>query len=265
MEAEVITSFRFAYGGYNVQEIAAGRILRDDDEAWQVAIEEGYIARPPLPAAAAAATETELTDPAWPPVPRLWPGEIVACVASGPSLTQADVDQLRGRCKVIVVNDNYRLAPWADLLYAADEKWWDHHHGVPEFAGIKVTWSVPAAKRWNLKRVPGVRQPGLSCDPARLHLGGNSGYQAINLAWLMGARRIVLLGYDMQAAPGKTHWFGDHPKPLQNNGTFKRWIANMATIRPTLHGVEVINCSRATALECFPRADLDLALEGAQS
>ena len=57
-------------------------------------------------------------------VPRAWVDETAVCIASGPSLTQADVDYVRGKARVIVVNNGYLLAPWADVLYAADARWW---------------------------------------------------------------------------------------------------------------------------------------------
>jgi hypothetical protein len=50
---------------------------------------------------------------------------IVVCVASGHSLTKEDVEYCKGKAKVYIVNDGYKLAPWADLLYAAhtDRDW----------------------------------------------------------------------------------------------------------------------------------------------
>ena len=62
-------------------------------------------------------------------------GRPCVVVASGPSLTAEDVDYCRERAAVIVVNDNYKLAPWADVLYAADPEWWDLHQGAPSFQG----------------------------------------------------------------------------------------------------------------------------------
>jgi len=46
-----------------------------------------------------------------PSVPRLWPGETFVCLASGPSLTQADVDYCRGKARVIAIKDVLHLAP----------------------------------------------------------------------------------------------------------------------------------------------------------
>jgi len=39
----------------------------------------------------------------------------------------------------------------------------------------------------------------------------------VNLAVQLGAARILLLGYDMRAVDGKTHWFGEHPWPTRES------------------------------------------------
>lgn len=51
--------------------------------------------------------------------------DTIVCVASGESLTRADVNYCRGKARVLAINDNYRIAPWADWLYACDGRWWD--------------------------------------------------------------------------------------------------------------------------------------------
>lgn len=83
----------------------------------------------------------------------------------------------------------------------------------------------------------------------------------MNLATLAGAEVILLLGYDMQATDGKTHWHGDHPPGLNNpkEGNYARWRQNFATMIPDLAelSVEVVNCSRKTALKGFPMARLE--------
>jgi hypothetical protein len=198
------------------------------------------------------------TSPKTVPVPRLWPGETFVCLASGPSLTAEDVEAVRGRGRVIAINTSYQLARWADVLYACDARWWKWHKGAPDFAGLKFAMTA-GALAW-----PGVqllgRGPshGLSLDPARLCLGGNSGYQAINLAVLMGASRVVLLGYDMAVgANGKQHWHADHPMRMKSPyQTFRQ--AYPTLVEPLkASGVEVLNCSRQTALTCFERRALD--------
>lgn len=190
---------------------------------------------------------------------RQWNAKTAALLASGPSLNQGDVDYLRHRCHVMAVNDCYRIAPWADALYAADEEWWHLHKGAEGFAGEKWTQSSAAATRYDLRHIEGVDRPGLSLDPHRIHFGLNSGFQALNLAVLLGAYRILLLGYDMRlAASGKRHWFGDHPGAMNKDSDYRAFAARFDAILPQLDavGVEVINCTPGTALRCFPQAEL---------
>ena len=180
----------------------------------------------------------------------------VVVVASGPSLTQEDVEYCRGRAAVVVVNDNYKLAPWADVLYAADPEWWDHHRGASEFAGLRVTQDAGAARRWRLHYIESRAESGFSLAPGVIHRGDNSGFQALNLAVLYGGRPIALLGFDMQKQGAKRHWFGDHAGELNKDspyGLFQHAFNQTAQQHPT---VEIVNATRETALDCWPRARL---------
>lgn len=184
-------------------------------------------------------------------------------IGGGPSLTREDVESVRGRAFVIAINDAYKLAPWADVLYAADQKWWNWHDGVPSFAGEKYAIESSDPVTW-----PGVcvlrntGPLGLETEPWGLRAGHNSGYQAINLAVHLGAKRIVLLGYDMAPADdGRSHWFGEHPD--RTVSPYPQMRAAFDTLVEPLQalGVEVFNCSRHTALLTFPCVPLDVALE----
>ena len=165
----------------------------------------------------------------------------------------------------------------ADHLYAADSFWWDYHISdiARDFNG--KCWSCDPtkdegrtysnwAKKNNNPTAWGItilkcmiRQRGLSTDATKVHSGGNSGYQAINLArHLLFANgdtggQIILIGFDMHNHSGKSHWFGDHPsKFVNNNNEASRFIDAYRTIKPEDYGIEIINCSRTTALDAFP-------------
>ena len=201
-------------------------------------------------------------------VPELWPGSTVVCIGGGPSLTRRQVDFCNGRARVIAINDAYRLAPWADVLYAADSKWWRWHEGVPGFQGMKfgLRW-MAKEKRFNdgwegekyldVQGVAGTGDLGLEMDRRGVRTGGNGGYQAINLAVHLGARRIILLGYDMRTVDGKSHWFGEHPDGVPTHYRSTRvWF--QALIRPLEDlEVEVINCTPGSVLMAFPMEVLE--------
>jgi hypothetical protein len=185
----------------------------------------------------------------------------VVCVASGPSLTAADVTFCRGKAFVLAIKDAIRLAPWADALYACDAKWWKKYGDGLDFAGPKYTLDHFAARWATVLRNTG--DSGLETDPTGLRTGKNSGYQAINLAVHLGATKIVLLGYDMspdKADPKKHHWFGAHPwKTTPPYALFLPFFRTLVGPLKAL-GIPIVNASRRSALTCFPMASLAEAL-----
>lgn len=194
-------------------------------------------------------------------VPKLWPGETFVVIGSGPSLTPEDVAAVRGRARAIAVNSSYLLAPWADVLYSCDAKWWRWHQGVPTFAGLKYSLD-PAAAQW-----PGVQVLentgllGLECAPSGLRTGCNSGYQSVNLAVHLGAARILLLGFDQRIhADGRDHWHPPHPdhQPSPYAAFLSTWPSIVAPLDDA--GVTVVNCTPDSALTVFPMVSLADAL-----
>ena len=198
------------------------------------------------------------------PVPRLWPDSTIVCLGSGPSLTREDVDYCRGRAEVIAIKNVVELAPWADVLYGAGSDaggrtWWSREGPTMDFAGLRYTLD-PRATSW-ASVLANHGDEGLSTNPAGVCTGAHSGYQAINLAVHLGARRVVLLGYDMQPDhEGRDHYFGSHPHgmPLP----YRLFLARFPTIVEPLKelGIEVMNASRDTALDIFPLCSIQEAL-----
>lgn len=186
---------------------------------------------------------------------------LAICIASGASLTKDDVDYCKGKGRVYVVKETHRLAPWADVLYAADTDWWEYHKGVPEFVGEKWTCSSESAKRWKLNHIDGSSvipwgQPGTG----RIGYGGNSGFQVLNLAVLHGASKVILLGYDMQFTKGRKHWFTGLDNKTRRDSNYADWLTRFNLAAPLI-GVPVENASRNSAIECFPRIELQHAFD----
>lgn len=200
------------------------------------------------------------------PVAKLWPDSTIVCIGSGPSLTQDDIDRCRGRARVIAIKDVAFDAPWADVLYGAGadaprDTWWNRYGESLTFSGLRYSLDQRASE-WSSVLKHGPMQ-GLSDDPGKLALGGHSGYQAINLAVHLGAKRIVLLGYDCQPTNGKDHYFGSHKHgSIGRQLPFGLFLAYFPSMVPALKkiGVEVVNATRETALEVFPRVSLKEAL-----
>lgn len=189
------------------------------------------------------------------PVPRLFPGETVVVLATGPSLTQDDVTYVRGRARVVAIKQAITLAPWADVHYGCDAKYWMHASTPRTSAPLRYALELAAAPYAQVLKHGGV--VGLSTDPSALMTGQNSGVQAIGVAVHLGAARIVLLGFDQQKSKdGRDHFFGAHPWNDAPNYIYPDRFAEL--VRP-LHalGVVIVNCTRhGGALTCFKRASL---------
>lgn len=191
-----------------------------------------------------------------------WQGEDVVCIASGPSLTTEDVEYVRGKARIITVNNSFRAAPFADIHYSSDHDWWEVYHTAVREEGEGEMWTGHhyMGPEIGAYTIPYNRlAEGLTTSPRWIVWGGNSGYCATQIAYLTGARRIILLGYDMSWHSGKKHWHGDHQHGLRNDNAFDWWKKNFAEAAKDFkrRGVEVINASRVTALECFPRARIE--------
>ena len=189
-----------------------------------------------------------------------WESCIVA--ATGPSLTDEIAHRCRGH-RVIAVNDAWRFLPFADVLYACDERFWDVK-GCGDFAGER--WSshgtekhnnkLECAKRHGLKLVQGRDDVGFSFMPGVIHYGSNSGFQAVNLALQFGAKLVRLVGFDMRP---NGHCFGsqipEFPTPSEQD--FRVFRASFASAARKLpKDIQIINCTPGSALECFPMGEL---------
>lgn len=210
----------------------------------------------------------------WWQVPREWPGATAVCLAPGPSLTSDAVGRVLARRveadgilsarspRVIAINDAYRLAPWAEYLYACDAPWWALHGArLNEVTGRCVSVDEGVAFPW--VHVLRQQEKEFSTDPAALQTGSNSGFQALNLAYLLGAARVLLAGYDMRVIDGRSHFFGEHPDPLNKPSPYHLFVQAFRDAAPRLKelGLEVINCTPGSALDCFPFQDLEVALD----
>lgn len=177
---------------------------------------------------------------------------VILC--TGESAGRADLTAAR-RFPRIAVNDGYILDPTAECLYAADARWWNWHGPAiaKEFAGRKFASDPASAQRWGAEFLELARLSGLSRTPGLIYTGGavgNSGAQAINLAYLLGARRIVLVGMDM----GGAHFFGEHPKEVRVPSGFKEMVRSMSAMACELdrEGVEVVNTSDVSRIGYWP-------------
>lgn len=182
-------------------------------------------------------------------------------IASGPSAGVVPFRKYEGRSRVVAVNESWRLCPWADVLYAHDYDWWNISGGRA-YEGLKIAGQKRAADEFGLRHVR-VRSGDdriLTEYPGEVGSGGNSGFQAINLAVAFGVTRIALVGFDLSLARG-LHWHGSHARGLRNptDAATALWRKRLDAAAPTLErlGVEVINTSPTSTLTAYRKAPLE--------
>jgi hypothetical protein len=190
--------------------------------------------------------------------------ETIIILASGPSVTKKQIRQTKGH-QLMTINNMCFAAPWAQRHYAGDYRWWLAYHSrcvIP----AKYTLSQQAATEF------GLICAGMAMNRDNVHsdrLGyigksGNGGMQAVNLAYLLGYRRIILVGFDHQHTGGKAHNHPDHPEGWPNAEGVEVWQEKSPIIAKSIMatGVEIINCTRKTAIpaDAIPQMTLTEAL-----
>jgi hypothetical protein len=210
------------------------------------------------------------TFPWWPD----WRGECAAIIASGPSTKKMHPEILKDRAHVIAIKETIDLCPFAEVIYGCEAPWWEYRKGLPQYPdAIKLTWAADAVGRFAPLGLRKVDIPDKKCDsllldkPLTIGAGGNSGFQALNLAVQFGATSILLVGFDMNDRAKQGHYYGRNQWPKANNPAktnFDRWkeAFSIAAKQLTALSIETVVISNDSDLACFERnADLPAVLE----
>ncbi len=196
-------------------------------------------------------------------MPRAWPESTITILGSGPSLTAPDILLASYSSHLIAINSTYLLAPWADVIYAPDRRFYDWHPDVLELPCLKFAFQIEAEGLPGVTVLQRTGYSGLELRPWGLRSGGHSGYAAINLAVHLGAKHIVLLGYDHSPDGEGRHHFegGDHPDGSHLPDYTVHRDAYDTLVKPLAElGITVINASPVSAITAFPRLPLEQAL-----
>jgi hypothetical protein len=196
----------------------------------------------------------------------IWKGQAVYIVGGGPSLSKFDWNRLLNK-KVIGVNAACKLPRGVcDIIFFGDLKFFEAHEWDMFDCGATVYTNCP---QLNSKDVPWINVlrrdvRGLSTAADTLAWNGNSGAAAINLALLLGAAKIYLLGFDMKPMPIEEdneqkeahNWHKEYPTIPSKEvyGLFKeqfQYVKRDWTEK--FSHVPIINVTDDSALDIFPK------------
>jgi len=175
---------------------------------------------------------------------------------------------------VVAVNDSHLHCYFPDAIFTLDHLWLEKNIKKiedmpgPVFAAVdKENPRVESKNLTYLKRTRrlGISEPSpLSEDATVITNGMNSGYGALNLAFLKGAKIIYLLGFDFKEIENKAHFHAGYPwhNRTNSNRMFPYWAKAFedTTVQLNKYGVHVFNCSPDSLVTCFPRKSYDEVL-----
>lgn len=178
-------------------------------------------------------------------------------IGGGPSARDVDTATLRHGLR-IAVNDAASHKP-ADVFFSNDHNYVLNNRERIDAFGIPVHVNIWDKDRHRFAGWPSVTawrrrtQDAPSAVPGELSSGpvasaGCSGYVAINLAVQMGARRIVLFGYDFHDP--YAYFFNADPFPRKHIVDVRRTFTLVAQ-HYRAAGVQIVNASPGSAIGAF--------------
>jgi hypothetical protein len=203
-----------------------------------------------------------------------WRGERAFLIGGGPSLEGFDFERLRGKGRVIAINRAFEFAPFADVLFFMDNRFYLRYHGKDlisnekwnAFPGVRVFLNLSGRKYDDVYSVRKLGKTGLSNSiRAGIYHGNNSGVGAINLAYALGASPIYLLGYDCKFNGKKSHFHSGY-NILQHEGSVRSFAKEFDRLNRYLKrtSARVFNLNPHSGCKAFPFGNLEEVLDDGQ-
>lgn len=188
--------------------------------------------------------------------------ETIYIIGGGASLKEIDLSLLKDKF-VIGVNNAYCLGEWVRICWFGDVRWYEwnannlrSYRGTlatchPDFLGHEFIWSFKRRK-WE----------GIETEQGYIAWNKCSGGSAINLAYHYGAKKIILISFDMKRNHLKeNNWHSEH-KIIPNFEIYNPYpgyikaFSQIAVEAKNL-GLQIIDTSIDGALSCFPKMELE--------
>jgi len=197
----------------------------------------------------------------WNPPP-MYKGQDTFIIGGGPSLKNFDFQRLRPRA-TIGCNSAFRLGPVVcDICVFGDGGFYEaFRKELERFA--RIGWVVTVYPKLCTQPIPWLKK--MKREPAGLHrapsLGwnGNTGALAINLALIMGAARVFLLGFDMALGKAGEPNYHDYVIEKPNPAVYGRFLRGFPRVaadwKKHFGDREIINLNPHSKLDCFPKME----------
>lgn len=221
-------------------------------------------------------------------IPKIWDGGECWILGGGPSLTeQFDIPRhvisevISGKLPpnayspymsaihdkhVIGVNGAFRIGNWIDIVTFGDPSWFlENRQRLRSFPKIKVGFcDVAESRRYindEVKYVPryGAKISGITEKKNLICWNKNTGFASINLAYHLGAKRIILVGFDMDVdSLGRQHWHSFYRRNAAppKKSPFPRHLKHAPAVKQDADrlGIKIINASPNSKITVFEKS-----------
>ena len=219
-------------------------------------------------------------------IPLIWDGADVWIIGGGPSLTKQFgipdkivqkvingsaspnvyspyMETLHDK-HVIGINVAFLIGNWVDMVFFGDGNFFlQNFEKLAEFPGLKVSCDSKSSKYDWVKNMDrdGNKLLGLTTKPGYVSWNHSSGAAAINVAANAGAKRIILLGFDMKLNDSDIQYWhdlygkGEMTERRRMGLPFDRHLKCFPVIAADakVRGIEILNANPDSAIEQFPK------------
>lgn len=169
----------------------------------------------------------------------------------------------RPHVRSLVCNGGYKTFPKADVLMCTDRRWLADNPDLSGYKGPMIVVTRPEAVQQIDPRMVHVQRKFIGDARGDIFArrdtlveGWNSTTTNISCAILRGARRIILIGVDLQPGPDGRRRIYDELKdrPSAARMRYQRQVRHLTMQANWVRrkGIEVINCSIPSGLTCYP-------------
>jgi hypothetical protein len=197
-----------------------------------------------------------------------WKDRDVFIIGGGDSLRNFDWSKLRTELTIGCNSAYLHGKDICNICFFADDKFFSETKGF--FKGLEAyaqSGGLVATNNGSLlhSRIPWLwtfRREAKGLHTHAIGYNFNTGACAINLALLLGGKRIYLLGFDMKlSAAGQPNWHNQKLLDVPSNGTYERMLDNFKYVEADrakkFPDREIINLTKDSRLNAFPKIDID--------
>lgn len=142
-------------------------------------------------------------------------GKVLVIVGNGPSIRDVPLQMLHGHPNIDIMSINKpddRAWPSAYWAFFDQSQLRRHRALFDSYSGVVFNSASIKEQRHNTIKLKNLGGFGFSLDLARgMHIGRSSVYAAMQIGLWLGHKHIYVLGCDMCAVDGMTHFYGVNP------------------------------------------------------